>query len=66
MISSKRHILIPVAALEAAARILDPSVNSYPGLMLSGSEESAKKFHDDVQLVAEVVAQLASRSVPLQ
>lgn len=44
--------------IEAAIRLLDPDQNHYPGLVLAGSQESAKLFHDDVMKVTEAFAEL--------
>jgi hypothetical protein len=53
-------IAMDVEVIEAAVRLLDPKVNAYPGLVLAGSEESAKKFHEDVTKVAEFVGEVAT------
>lgn len=54
MIEIKRELI------EAAARLLGPG-DAYDGLKLAGSEESAKKFHDDVQMVAQFVGEIIMR-----
>jgi hypothetical protein len=53
-------IAMDVEVIEAALRLLDPKINAYPGLVLAGSEESAKKFHADVTKVAEFVGEVAT------
>jgi hypothetical protein len=53
-------IAMDVEVIEAAVRLLDLKGNAYPGLVLTGSEESAKKFHNDVIKVAEFVGEVAT------
>jgi hypothetical protein len=53
-------IAIDVKVLEAAQRLLDNDVDSYPGLTLTGDQASARQFHDDVVKVAEWVASVAT------
>jgi hypothetical protein len=56
------RIEIKREVIEAAARLLGPG-DAYDGLKLAGSEESAKKFHDDVQVVAEFVGEMAAHAI---
>jgi hypothetical protein len=53
-------VIVPIEVLEAAMRLLDPEIESYPGLVLAGSMESARRFHDDIILVAEAVGKLVT------
>jgi hypothetical protein len=48
--------------IEAAYRLLGPG-DAYEGLKLSGNEESAQRFHDDVVLVAEFVGKIVTHVV---
>jgi hypothetical protein len=56
MIEIKREVI------EAAYRLLGPG-DAYEGLKLTGNEESAQKFHDDVVLVAEFVGEIISHTL---
>jgi hypothetical protein len=52
-------IAIKREVIEAAYRLLSTG-EDYEGLKLAGNEASAKKFHDDVQLVAEFVGEIVT------
>lgn len=53
------QFVITLEAIEATERILTPG-NAYPGLVMSGSEESYKKFHDDITIIAETLANIVT------
>lgn len=51
-------IVVKREVIEAAYRLL--SQDAYPGLKLAGEEAIAQQFHDDVEVLAEFVAEIVT------